>query len=801
LNYNEEAAYYGVASSNRPELMLPYIHLILHEANWQENKTHTAGYEGICHQRSMTPYDLIASEPAIIPIAAMKNYKKLPADQKSNGAFAAMPLIWYYEYTRDTAYLRTKLYPYLKKLEAFYDDYMDKSSKPYHIRHSSAHEGSDDMDPNLDIGFCRRLCTLLIRESRTLHTDSAMRKIWQDDLDHLATYPTMMRNGEQVYTESATKNGSTDPDKLFHAGDQPINLEGGVFPGENIHIGGDSISLQIARNSLAQVGGWCVNRGGSENNGFPKVWPIAARIGWPANDLIKKLKAAILFHWRASNLTAFQGGGGIETAGAIEGINSMLMQSEGSIIRVFPDWPLTKNASFTKLRAKGAFLVSSELKNGEVPYIHIQSEQGGMVTLMDPWQDGTVKVFEINGKAKKAISFKELKNNISFNTIKGQSYFISNNGRKIRVNNTDDISEAMQSAKPGDTLVMQNGIWKDQKIVFEGNGTENNPIVLMAETPGSVILSGTSSLNMAGHWLEANGLVFRSGYIQKGSIVNFKNGKDSAYHCRLTNTVIEQYKASNDTIETHWISLYGTHNRVDHCQLSGKSNEGTTLVVWLNGIPDYHEIDHNHFGPRPPLGRNGGEIIRVGTSTWSMTNSYTTVEDNYFEKCDGEIEVISNKSCHNIYRHNTFYACQGTLTLRHGNDVLVENNFFFGNNETESGGVRIIGAHHTVIHNYFQDLSGTGLRAAISVMNAQQHPALNGYWPVKDVTIADNVIVSCKQGLVMGSGAGERGRVVAPVDCHIDDNKIFNEASQEALSGVAVQPVTKADTGPEWIVH
>lgn len=24
----------------------------------------------------------------------------------------------------------------------------------------------------------------------------------------------------------------------------------------------------------------------------------------------------------------------------------------------------------------------------------------------------------------------------------------------------------------------------------------------------------------------------------------------------------------------------------------------------------------------------------------------------------------------NIYRHNTFYACQGTLTLRHGNHAL-----------------------------------------------------------------------------------------------------------------------------------
>ncbi|TAN00072.1 MAG: hypothetical protein EPN39_05140, partial [Chitinophagaceae bacterium] len=60
------------------------------------------------------------------------------------------------------------------------------------------------------------------------------------------------------------------------------------------------------------------------------------------------------------------------------------------------------------------------------------------------------------------------------------SFICATGKKRIRVNNAYDISKAMQSAKPGDTLVMQNGIWKDQKIIFEGNGTENNPIVLMA---------------------------------------------------------------------------------------------------------------------------------------------------------------------------------------------------------------------------------------------------------------------------------------------------------------------------------
>ncbi|HEX5552728.1 MAG TPA: hypothetical protein VFX43_05720, partial [Chitinophagaceae bacterium] len=425
LNYNEEAAYYGVCSSNRPELMLPYRHLILHEANWQENKTHAAGYQGICHQRSLTPFHLVATPPEIIPVASGKNYKKLPADQKSNGAFATMPLIWYYEYTGDTTYLREKLYPYLKKLEAFYNDYMDKSSKPYHIRHSSAHEGSDDMDPNLDIGFCRRLCSALISESKVLDTDAGMRPLWQDVLNNLADYPAIIRNGEKVYVEAATKNGSTDPQKLFHPGDQPINLEGAVFPGENIYLGGDSVQLQIARWSLGQVGGWCVNHGGSEHNGFPKVWPIAARIGWPAGDLLYKLEAAVLFHWSASNLTAFQGGGGIETAGAIEGINSMLMQSEGGIIRLFPVWPLDHNASFTRLRAKGAFLITASLKNKKIQPVKIRSLRGGSIVVKAPWKHQEARVFKINGHSRLPVPYKWINGNIRFSTQTGGSYVIA----------------------------------------------------------------------------------------------------------------------------------------------------------------------------------------------------------------------------------------------------------------------------------------------------------------------------------------------------------------------------------------
>jgi len=424
LNYNQQAALYGVYSANRPELALPYIDLILHEMPWQRNKTHAAGFEGVCHQRSITPYHMISPPPDPLPVAPVKNISKLPTDQKSNSVFVALPLIWYYEYTSDLRYLKDTLYPYLKELDAFYSSYISKDSLPYTIVHSSAHEGSDDVNPNLDIGFIRKLYRTLIKAASTLQCDKDRVSSWQDMLDHLSDYPTVIRNGQKVFVEAAVMKGSTDPSRLFHPGDQPVNLEGAVFPGENIYLGSDTAQLRIALQSLDQLGGWCVNQGGSEHNGFPKHWPVAARIGWPATDLYQRLKTAIAFHWRASNYTAFQGGGGIETAGAIEGIHSMLLQSEGGMIRLFPVWPLSKDASFTRLRAKGAFLVSAGLKNGKITHVEIVSGAGGTVSIKRPWQAGKVVVYDVTDGGKEPVLPSSSSDKITFFSKTGHRYLL-----------------------------------------------------------------------------------------------------------------------------------------------------------------------------------------------------------------------------------------------------------------------------------------------------------------------------------------------------------------------------------------
>lgn len=328
----------------------------------------------------------------------------------------------------------------------------------------------------------------------------------------------------------------------------------------------------------------------------------------------------------------------------------------------------------------------------------------------------------------------------------------------------------MLKLQPGDKVIFKKGVWKDQQINIKANGTKDKPILITVEKAGETVFSGNSNLKIDGNWLVVDGFVFKDGFSEKADVILFtKNASNS----RLTNSVIFDYNPSDKTRDYKWVSLNGENNRVDHCDFTGKTHQGTTLVVWLDEKPNYHKIDYNYFGPRPALGVNGGETIRIGTSTWSMHDSYTTVENNVFDKCDGEMEIISIKSGHNIINNNLFYECNGTVTFRHGNFNTVSNNYMIGNGKKSTGGIRVIGENHKVFGNYLQGLDGNGLRAAIAVMNALEKPQLHEYFQVINAQIYDNIIVDSKEAINLGSGKNET-RVLAPKGGFLKNNYVIN---------------------------
>jgi poly(beta-D-mannuronate) lyase len=351
----------------------------------------------------------------------------------------------------------------------------------------------------------------------------------------------------------------------------------------------------------------------------------------------------------------------------------------------------------------------------------------------------------------------------------------------VKVSSVDEISAAMSKAQPGDTIVMRNGVWKDAAIVMEGAGKQNKPITLRAETPGQVVLSGASTLNIGGSYLVVDGLVFKDGGdIDDSGVIEFRVGDLEATHSRLTNVQMIDYNPPSNEKNTKWVGLYGSYNRVDHSYFKGKKNIGATMVVWREQAAEqHHVIDHNHFAGRPILLDDSGQVIsneaetlRIGTSTYSLSDSYTTVENNLFENNDGEIEMVSVKSGKNVIRGNTFLNNAATVTLRHGNGTHIENNFFFANGKANAGAIRVIGEDHVIANNYISGIVGSNTtRGAIVLTNGIPNSALNKYFQVKNVLITHNTLVNNDNNIIVGDKKSGTN-TLAPVDTIIANNVI-----------------------------
>ena len=367
--------------------------------------------------------------------------------------------------------------------------------------------------------------------------------------------------------------------------------------------------------------------------------------------------------------------------------------------------------------------------------------------------------------------------------------------KQTLVHTLEEYNQAVNHAKPGSTIVLANGVWENAELLFQGKGTAEAPITLTVEEKGKVTLEGQSYLQIAGEYLHVEGLVFKNGYTPTNEVISFrKNNKELAYNSRLSECVIDNYSNPERHEQDSWVALYGKNNRVDHNHFEGKGNRGVTLIVRLNtkeSIENNHIIEANYFGPRQNLGSNGGETLRVGTSHYSMEKSNTLVQGNYFDRCDGEHEIISNKCDQTTYKNNVFFESIGTLTMRHGDETLVEGNVFLGNRKRNTGGIRVINGQQTVRNNYGYGLTGYRFRGALVVMNGVPNSPLNRYFQVEDAIIENNVFVDSDHVQLCAGSDAERS--ATPINSTFKNNTFYLEKPSKLvtiyddISGIAFE--------------
>ncbi len=353
--------------------------------------------------------------------------------------------------------------------------------------------------------------------------------------------------------------------------------------------------------------------------------------------------------------------------------------------------------------------------------------------------------------------------------------------RDLLVADQAQYKAAVEKAQPGDTIILADGEWRDFQIVFTGHGSAAKPITLTAQTKGKVLITGQSNLRIGGQHLLVSGLVFKNGASPTAEVVSFRrDSKVLATDTRVTEVVIDGFSKADRRAEDIWVALHGTGNRVDHSHFEGKTNSGVTLAVIRRAgdpLDNRHRIDHNYFGPRPPLGSNGGETIRVGTSEESLSASNTIIERNIFDRTSGEVEIVSIKSGGNIVRENLVIEAQGAIVLRHGNGNLVERNIFLGTGVPDTGGVRVINRGQVVRGNYFEGLAGTSFKSAISVMNGVPNSVINRYHQVANARIEGNSIIDSAR-ITLAAGA-DAERSAAPVDSRFERNLIVGAKGQD----------------------
>lgn len=381
LNYNYEAPYYGACSSNHTQLTDNYSSpLEDFMQKGRDNAKKHLNCRGVYFPVGLAPkgmYSELCEDP--------DKFERMFLGQKSNASYAAIILVMRWNSTRDTQYAKEHIYPFLKAVGDFWEDYLKLENGRYVIYNDAIHEVPyyipnfnpkrfkkhiNAVNPILSLALVRMVFKTLIDISFELNIDCEKHEKWRHILDNISDYPTFYKKFKKVYryTEKGISWWNGNGLCIQH-----------IYPAGQIGLSSDSEALKIARNTFFTNDRWC------DDNATNSIFPCAVRIGVKPKLIIEKLKLNYK-KFQLPNFLMLHGGGCLENCSLTAAtLNEMAMQSFEGIIRIFPNWDKSIDCHFKNLRADGAFLVSAECKNGKIGEIEIFSEIGRNLTLQNPY--------------------------------------------------------------------------------------------------------------------------------------------------------------------------------------------------------------------------------------------------------------------------------------------------------------------------------------------------------------------------------------------------------------------------------
>lgn len=415
MNYNYEAPYYCIFSSNHPELFDGYMAPLNDMRDEAKRMAGLFGCRGYAFPVSFGPKAMdVYSQPDC------KEHGILFLGQKSHAAYACVIPIMHWYSTHDKDYAAENYYDFIFNTAAFWEDYLVKEKGRYVIKNDAAHEipyyrgekfnalthfgQINTVNAINSLGLVKLLFKAVYDMAKELGLNAEKYPLWEDINANLSDFPTFIKRGKKCFRYS--KFG------IRWRNENTVGLQH-IYPASQVGFSSDEKLLKIARNT------YFINDRRLDDNGSNSYLPAGARIGVDPAFLLEGIRMNIREFGLPNGLFRHHGGG-IEHLTTIPAtINEMLMQSYEGVIRLFPCWDKNSDASFENLRADGAFLVSSAIRGGEVESLKVTSLKGKKCSVECAGIKDVVRKSD-----KKQIPYEKNGSTVSFETQADTTYVL-----------------------------------------------------------------------------------------------------------------------------------------------------------------------------------------------------------------------------------------------------------------------------------------------------------------------------------------------------------------------------------------
>jgi len=413
-NINVQMNYWGALNTNLAETFTPYIEFFkayLPEARILATKYIQQNNPALLSQDS-------TDNGWTIGTGATPYIIQSPGGHSGPGTGGLTGILFwdYYDFTRDTTYLREIGYPAILGMSKFLSKTLKPSKDGLLLVDPSASPEQKYKGDNyttkgttFDQSLVWENHSDLLKASAVLGKEDDFLELVKDQLPKLD--PIIIGKSGQI-KEYREENFYSDIGDPHH---RHISHLFALYPGTLINsctkewMAASVVTLDLRGN---KAGGWAT--------AYRMLCRARTKDGEMAHELYERfIKVHVMPNlWSTHSLFQIDGNFGV-----MAGVAEMLLQSQEGYIEPLPALPdVWENGEYKGLVARGNFVISAAWKRGKASSFEITSNSGGLCRIKYP---GIVNVQITDASGITIPHNKDTSDIISFETKKGKSYFIS----------------------------------------------------------------------------------------------------------------------------------------------------------------------------------------------------------------------------------------------------------------------------------------------------------------------------------------------------------------------------------------